>query len=148
MTTSSAPALVRARLVWTPRDERRWVTWAAVGGLLAAAAMAAFGLPPVELHGILHRFGIMDPLCGGTRSVRFAARGEWARSWTYNPLGVLLVAGAAVVLARAAVGVLARRWLDLRLPAAWWRAAVVVGVVLLVLLDVRQQLRADLLIAP
>ena len=49
----------------TSRDEHRWLTLLAVAGLAIALGMAVFGLPPVDLHGPLHRVGIMDPLCEG-----------------------------------------------------------------------------------
>ncbi len=42
-------------------------------GVGFAVAMAVFGLPPVDPHGPFHRFGIMDPLGGGTR---YTAQGE------------------------------------------------------------------------
>lgn len=72
--------------------------------------MAVFGLPPVDLHGLLHHVGIMDPLCGGTRATAYTARGEWALAWRYNPLGFLAVVAAAAAVLRAVVGLLARRW--------------------------------------
>lgn len=133
---------------WTSRDRHFWFTRTAAIGALSAAALAAFGLPPVDLHGALHRFGIMDPLCGGTRAVRYAMRGQWVESWRYNPLGILLMFGLAMVLARAVVGMLSGRWLDLAASSGWRRGAAVVGVVLLAVLEVRQQLRSDLLIQP
>ena len=131
------------------RDEHRTITLAAVAGLGAATAMAVFGLPPVDLHGVLHHFGIMDPLCGGTRAARFAAVGQWSQAWRYNPLGLLVVLGGAVAVLRALVGLLTGRWVTVQV--AWTprrrRSAIALLVVLAVALTVRQQLRADLLIA-
>jgi hypothetical protein len=124
------------------------VTVVALAGLTLAAVMAVFGLPPVDLHGPLHRFGIMGPFCGGTRAARLTAQGEWALAWQYNPLGVAAVLGAAAVTLRAVVGLVSGRWLTAQLHWTPWRrrVVVVVGVALLVALMVRQQLRADLLI--
>lgn len=121
----------------------------ALAVLAAGSTMAVFGLPPVDLHGPLHHAGIMDPLCVGTRAAAYTARGEFALAWRYNPLSILVVVGAAALVVRTAVGLLARRWLTLkvswtlrRLWAAW--ATVLL---LLAALTVRQQLRADLLLA-
>ena len=61
---------------WSDRDEHRPLATVALVGLALAGVMAIAGLPPVDLHGPLHRFGIMDPLCGMTRGVRAALRGH------------------------------------------------------------------------
>ena len=63
-------------------------------GASIAVAMAIYGLPAVDLHPPLHRLGIMDPLCGGTRAARYAAQGRFEDAWTYNPLGIVAVYGA------------------------------------------------------
>ena len=134
---------------WQARDRHRLVTAIAFVGLVAAAAMAVFGLPPVDLHGPFHRLGIMDPLCGGTRAARYAAEGQWALAWEYNPLGIITVLGAAAATARTTTGVLFGRWLtaDLRWTPRRWRLALGVLAVLLIALEVRQQLRSNLLMA-
>lgn len=129
-------------------DRLRVVTLVAVGGLVLGAVMAVFGLPNADLHGPLHRyFGIMDPFCGGTRSVFYAVRGQWARSWEYNPTGIALVAGAALLVVRHAVGMATGRWLNpkLRLPRYFWIPLIVVG---LLVLEINQQLHAALLMGP
>ncbi len=133
---------------WTPRDRWRTLTALAAAGALLATAMAMFGLPPVDLHGPVHRAGLMDPFCGGTRATRFAARGQFGRAWTYNPLGIAVVVGAAALLIRAIVGVTCRRWLtvDLQLGPRGRRLAIAVVVLLVVALEIRQQSRADLLL--
>lgn len=125
------------------------MTTIAVVGLAAAGAMAVFGLPPVDLHGPLHRMGIMDPLCGGTRATRYAAQGRWELAWRYNPLGIITVLGAAALLARTMVGFTTGRWINVDIAWTPRRRVLTVGaiVILLVMLEVRQQLRADLLIA-
>ena len=128
-----------------PRDAHRWLTGLAAAGLALAAVLAVVGLPPVDLHGPLHRYGIMDPLCGGTRSVRLAARGEWAASWRYSPLGLVLLLGAAGVLLRAVVGAATGRWLTV---TARRRTVVLVVLTAAVVLQVRQQLNVELLTGP
>lgn len=42
-------------------DQHWWMTILGVLALAIAAAMAMFGLPPVDLHSPLHKIGIMDP---------------------------------------------------------------------------------------
>ena len=132
------------------RADRHW--WLTAGALLAlaiAGTMAVFGLPPIDLHGPLHKVGIMDPFCGGTRAARYTAQGDLAQAWRYNPLSILIVIGAALAILRSAIGLVARRWVTIAL--AWtptrrrWTIGVVVA--LLVVLEIRQQLRADLLTA-
>ena len=147
-----APAAERAAIsiAWSSVDELRIVTVVGVLGLAAAVAMAVFGLPPVDLHGPLHRMGIMDPLCGGTRAARLTAQGDLAEAWKYNPLGILATVAAGAALARLAIGVLGRRWLNVRV--AWtprrMKIALTVLVVALVILEIRQQGRAELLLKP
>lgn len=135
-------------LAWDDRDRHRWwLTAPAVGAVVVAALMAVFGLPPLDLHPPTHRLGIMDPFCGGTRSARLTAQGDLAGAWKYNPLGIVAVLGAAVAVARAVIGLVTRRWLSISVAwtSRWRRAAILVVVVLLVLLEIRQQGRADLL---
>jgi hypothetical protein len=144
-TGAAVPAFVTCR--WERRDRHVVVTVVALVGLTVAAAMAVFGLPPVDLHGPLHRFGIMGPFCGGTRAARLTAQGEWALAWQYSPLGIAAVLGAGAATLRATIGLVSRRWLTVRVQWTPWRrrVALVVGVALLVALTVRQQLRVDLL---
>ena len=141
----TTPALLTAS--WARRDGHREITYLAALGAATAAAIAIYGLPGVDLHPPLHRLGIMDPLCGGTRAARFAAQGQVAEAWTYNPLGIVTVYGAGIALLRAALGLLGGRWLTI--TVAWTprrrRVAWLVAAVLFVALEVRQQSRADLL---
>ena len=134
---------------WAEADRYRDWTWLATAGTLAAVVMAIWGLPPLDLHGPLHYLGVMDPLCGGTRAARYTAQGQWGAAWRYNPLGILAVLGAALLVLRGAVGV---TW------GRWWTPAVVIGprlrrglvvalVAGLVALEIRQQLLAPLLMA-
>ena len=146
MPTATAPFL---RLRIERVDRHRWLTAGAALALGASAVMAVVGLPPVDLHGPLHLAGVMDPFCGGTRAARYAAQGNLTEAWRYNPLSIVIVYGALAAATRAGVGLVTRLWLTLTIgwtPARrrWVIAAVLV---LLVLLEVRQQLRADLLMA-
>lgn len=134
---------------WESCDGYRWVAGFAIAGLLAASVMAVVSLPPVDFHPPWHRFGVMDPLCGGTRAARFTVQGKWSEAWNYNPLGVLTIFGAGAVVLRSLVGVVSGRWLHvwIRWTPRRIRTALAIGVVLVTLLEIRQQLRADLLIA-
>lgn len=136
-----------AGLSWERRDRHRVLTVGGVVGLALAIVMAIWGLPPIDLHGPLHRIGIMDPFCGGTRAAYFTMRGDWDRAWTYNPLGILAVAAALLVTMRLITGWLTRRWatVTIRWTPRGRTVAVTLGIVLLAVLEVRQQLRADLL---
>lgn len=118
----------------------------AAAGLLVGAALALFGLPPLHLHGPLHHAGIMDPLCGLTRGLRFAMQGEVSKAWSFNPASLLLVAGAVAVLVRSGVGALTGRWVNVDIRSAWKPVAVVVAAGLLALW-LNQQLHAELLTA-
>lgn len=135
-------------LSWAAQDHHRLVSAAGGAGAMAAIALAVFGLPAVDLHGLLHYLGVMDPLCGGTRAAYHAVRGEWSMAWVYNPLGPLAVIGAALAVLRAGVGIAAGRWLTL--TVTWTvrrrRLAAAVVVLSLALLAVRQQLVAELLL--
>lgn len=137
------------RLIVEPRDRYRLLTFASIGLLTTACSMATVGLPPIDLHGPNHWIGIMDPLCGGTRAARYTALGEWELAWTYNPLGLVTAVAVGLLVLRAGVGVLTRSWLALDI--AWTkrdrRSAMTVATVLLIILEIRQQGRADLLMA-
>lgn len=118
-------------------------------GVAIALALAVFGLPGVDLHPPLHHLGIMDPLCGGTRAARLTVQGDLAGAWNYNPLGIVVVSGAIAALARSALGAVAGRWLNvqLRLTVRQRRTLIAVAVALTILLEIRQQMRSDLLTA-
>jgi hypothetical protein len=125
------------------QDGHRRLTELAIFGLLTGAAMALFGLPPIDVHGPLHYAGIMDPLCGGTRSVHSLMSGDFSMAWRYNPIAFPLVLGAIGLLVRHAVGLATGRWTNVRIGnrRVFWGVAATV----LVALDINQQLHADLL---
>lgn len=131
-------------------DGHRVATLIALGSVVVAAGLAVIGLPSIDLHGPLHRMGIMDPFCGGTRSARLTVLGHWGLAWTYNPLGLVTVIGATALVVRSAVGVLTHRWLNVSWhPSARLRWLLIsAAVVVLVLLEIRQQSLAWLLRGP
>ena len=138
-----------AGVIWAEHDRWRAYSVLAGAGLLVAVAMARFGLPPLDLHTPLHDMGYMDPLCGGTRATRYAAHGEFTEAWRYNPLGIVVVAGASLLLIRLAIGLFLGRWLEFRFDASprLRRWVILIAFILVVVLEVRQQGRADLLMA-
>ncbi|MBX9395761.1 DUF2752 domain-containing protein [Streptomyces sp. TRM72054] len=85
----------------------------------------------------------MGPLRGGTRGVHAAMLGDFTQAWRYNPLSVVLVAGAAAVPLREAAGRISDRWLNLHVTRRW--PLVMAGLALLVALTARQQAHVDLL---
>jgi hypothetical protein len=139
--TATVAAGVTVAVEQSSRDPLRWLSIAAATGLVVAASLAIFGLPPVDLHLPPHHLGIMDPACGGTRGVAATMRGDLAKAWWYNPASPLVIAGGFAALARWVVGRLTGRWVIVRLRAT--PLVVVVLGVLLVALEVNQQLHVD-----
>lgn len=125
----------------------RVTTMLAAFGLAIAGAMAVWGLPPVDFHGPLHHMGIMDPFCGGTRSAYLTTQGDLAGAWRYNPLGIITVVGAAAILLRTVTGWASGRWLNVHtaFSPAQRRALWTIAALAFVLLAIRQQMQADLL---
>jgi Protein of unknown function (DUF2752) len=106
------PPQLPVRLRWEQADRHPILAPLAAAGLLVAGELAVVGLPPIDLHGPLHRLGIMDPLCGMTRGTVALLRGQLGQAVAYNPASPLLVAGAVLALGRWLVGRLTGRWLD------------------------------------
>jgi len=134
------------RLTMEDHDRHPWLWVLAVAGLVIGGALAIFGLPPVDLHGPLHYVGVMDPFCGGTRGVQAMLQGDVRLAWRYNPLSVVLVAGAAGVLVRHVVGLASRRWITIRITRR--RPTLIIVLALAVVLQVNQQAHAELLMTP
>ena len=136
---------------WTTdeRDSWRAVTAGAVVTTVGAS-LAVFGLLPVNIHGPLHFYGIMDPLCGVTRAVRLALRGDIAASWRYNPLGTPVTLISLLLMARAAAGWTSGRWITVKLSPSRRANLVLVTITLLLVtaLEVNQQMHASLLMIP
>lgn len=138
----------RGGLVWSNHDRFRWMTRLALGFAPAAAALWVFGIPPVDIHGPLHYAGIMDPLCGATRATYLLLSGDIGAAALYNP-GVFVIAAVVLaILVRGAVGKLTGRWFGLVVGARWRRILLVVFVAAVLMLWIRQQVNADLLMAP
>lgn len=104
------------------------------------ASVTLFGSPVFPTCAVLERTGAPCGQCGMTRSWVWAARGELATAWRYNPAGLLawvwLVASGAVGAAR-----LARRQPQLLRwrPAALALAAVGWAAVYLVAYELRSR---------
>jgi Protein of unknown function (DUF2752) len=117
----------------------------ALCGLLVALLLAVLGVPHLDIHGPLHYLGVMDPFCGGTRSVYLTLHGHLRDAVRYNPAGPILVVAPIALVLRAAIGWSSRRWVDVHVPP---RLLIPVAVVTLVALEVNQQLHAALLMQP
>ena len=130
-----------APVYWAERDAIGFLSVGAALGVVAAALLAAFGMPPVSIHGPPHFVGIMDPFCGMTRGVAAVARGDLAEAWSFNPASPLVVVALLAMLGRGTYGVLSGRWLELRI--AHRRLMLVVVLVAMAVLEVNQQLHVD-----
>lgn len=128
---------------WSDVDRHPHLAWVAVVGLVVAAVLATFGMPPVDLHLPLHHLGVMDPMCGMTRGVRLVARGDLTGGMRYNPAAPLVLLGGIVVIIRQVVGSLTGRWADL--SVRWTPALLTATAVAVALLWARQQANVDLL---
>ena len=128
---------------WADHDRVHNLTIVVVAGFVLAGALAVFGLPPVDIHGPTHYVGIMDPLCGMTRAARLLALGDVRRALDYNPASPLLALFGILMLGRAVLGYLTRRWLDVRLRLSPTIRAVCV--VLVAALWINQQAHSSLL---
>jgi hypothetical protein len=131
------------RLRLDRHDRAPWLTGLVGLGLVGALYLRAFGLPGTDLHGPLHRIGVMDPFCGGTRATYLLVRGDLVGAWSWNPLVPLLAIGSAALIARLVVGLATHRWVTVSLPRRAWLASMTA---LLVVIEVNQQLQADRLI--
>ncbi|MGH9030499.1 MAG: DUF2752 domain-containing protein [Acidimicrobiia bacterium] len=143
-TTSGKPANARpVGLRWESSDRYPWAAPLAASGAFTTLAMAAFGVPPVDLHGPLHYLGIMDPLCGMTRAARHLARLDLQTALRYNPaIPAVAVTGLAAA-GRWIHGQRTGRWLEVRFERRWY--VLLLAGALLAVLAVRQQASVDLL---
>jgi hypothetical protein len=120
-------------------------TWTALSGLVIALALAVVGPPHANIHGLLHYVGVMDPFCGGTRSVYLTLHGQLREAVRYNPAGPLLVLAAVALVVRAAAGWSTGYWVDARVPRWIGIPVLVAGGIAL---EVNQQLHVALLTQP
>jgi hypothetical protein len=98
-----------------------------------------------DIHGLLHYVGVMDPFCGGTRSMYLTLHGHLREAVRYNPAGPLFVLAAVAMLVRAASGRSTGYWVSVRIPRMLWIPLLVVAVSAL---EINQQLHAALLTQP
>lgn len=132
----------------SPRDLHPVLSWFMAAIILSTVGLRTAGVPTVDLHGPLHRIGIMDPLCGGTRATFLLASGDFAAAAEYNPVVFPLALGLAALTLRVLLGVTAGIWYDVRLPRQMRWPLLAAFVVALVLLGIRQQMHAALLVQP
>ena len=116
--------------------------------ILSTVVLRTAVVPRVDLHGPLHRFGIMDPFCGGTRATFLLASGDFAAAAEYNPVVFPLALGLVALTVRVLLGVTAGIWYDVRVPGQMRWPLFAAFVVALVLLGIRQQAHAALLVQP
>src|SRR5918994_1068538 len=140
MSAATNRRAVGVRVVRSRRGRPTSLTVVAAVGLAVGAVLAAFGMPPVDLHSPLHHMGIMDPLCGMTRGSAATMRGDLREAWWYNPASPAVIAGGFVLVARWVVGRFTGLWVDVRVRATPLVIAVV-GLAL-VALEVHQQLHS------
>lgn len=129
----------------TRRPESPMWTWLSLAGLFGATVLAVLGVPSIDIHGLPHYVGIMDPFCGATRSVYLTMHGHWDSALRYNPAAPLMLIVAAGLVLRGAMGWWTGRWVQVRVSR---RAAIAVAVVAVIALEIRQQSNAALLTAP
>jgi len=96
-------------------DRHRVIGVLTVLGLVAGAAIAIFGLPPIEVHSPLRLFGWVCPFCGATRAVQALLQGDVHTAWMYNPIAFLVIPAGIAVVVRGVVGVVTGRWWNLRI---------------------------------
>lgn len=134
------PDTRRRMIGFTAEDRMPWLTALLGIGILGGLYLRIFGLPGRDLHGFLHRAGVMDPFCGGTRATYLLVRGRLVETWSWNPLVPLLAFGAVVIFVRIVLGLTTNRWLQVSLSRRAW----VLGVsALLVIIEINQQLQAE-----
>lgn len=124
-------------------DSAPWLMGVVLLASAGAVWLRVVGLSGADLHGPLHRMGIMDPFCGGTRATYLLGRGDLVGAWSWNPMVPLLALGASGLVVRFLVGRFSGRWVDLHLPRRTWVALLAAA---FVVLEVNQQLQAERLI--
>lgn len=135
-------------IVTVDRDRFATITWSVIALLCAAIVLRLVGVPPIDVHGLLHYVGIMDPLCGGTRAMYLLTTGDIEGAARYNPIVFPLAAAMVAVLARAVIGRTTGRWWHVQLPRTVTRVLIVGFIVGMAALTVRQQLHVDLMTQP
>lgn len=136
-------------MLWrASRDHTPGLSLATGGFLLAVGALRLAGVPHVDIHGPLHRMGIMDPLCGGTRATYLLASGDFSAAAEYNPVVFPLAVVVAALAARLVLGITLGIWLQVRVPRPARRPLLAAFLIAVALLEIRQQVHAELLMQP
>lgn len=126
------------------RDAMAWMTWLSAIGLATAAVLALIGGLPVDIPMPTHRFGWVEPSCGLTRGSTAVVRGDISTAWRYNPLSFAVVTFGIFGVARAVVGTVTGRWVNVRIRPS--KRTLVGLVVALVAFWAYQQTNADFII--
>jgi hypothetical protein len=122
----------------------RWITVLSLGGLVAAAVLAVIGGFPFDLPMPTHAAGWVTPTCGLTRGTTALVRGDLGLAWRYNPASFAVVLVGVLGVARAVVGRLGGRWINIAMrPSRSWLAA---GALLVLVLWVQQMSNAPFII--
>lgn len=133
----------RPRVGLASVDRARYLLPLSAAGVFGALGLRLGGLPKVDPGGPLHSAGIPCPFCGGTRATLALANGHFAAAWSWNPLVPLLAGLVVAVIARAVVGRLTGRWVEVFVPRRLMLGAVALA---LVALQVNQSFQADRLL--
>lgn len=124
-------------------DRMPWTSRLLIIGVVAAAAFAVFGLPPVSLPMPTFAFGVVTPTCGLTRASTALARGDVATAWAFNPAVFLVALWTAAAAVRLVLGRATGRWLNVQFRPTRIGWAILGG--LFVALWMNQQSHADLI---
>lgn len=140
---SRAAHQLGARASITSVDKMPWTSRLLVIGVVAAAAFAVFGLPPVSLPMPTFAFGVVTPTCGLTRASTALARGDVATAWAFNPAVFLVAMWTAAATIRLVLARVTGRWLNMHFRPT--RTAWAILGALFVALWINQQSHADLI---
>lgn len=113
--SSSHPPTRRRRVRVDDRDDMRWVTYLALGGLTVALGLAIIGGVPFDTPMPTHSLRFVEPTCGLTRGSTAIARGNLELAWRYNPASFLVIGFGAFGILRLFVGRWTGLWLNVRI---------------------------------
>lgn len=130
---------------WIARDEYVRASIGSVLLIVTAAMLSETGVPKTPLMWPMYRLGLVLPSCGLTRGVTALLRGDLHRAWMFNPASFLVVAVAAALTLRLAVGIATGRWLVVASLSATPRFVLVLVALGTAALWINQQAHADVL---
>lgn len=125
-------------------DEMKFVTRASAVGLVIAGIFATIGGFPFDTPMPTHALGWVGPTCGLTRGSTAFVRGDLAVAWRYNPASFLVMGYGAFGVARAGLGHVTGRWINVRVGLS--RLGWIVAAVLVIGLTLYQQSNAEFII--